>query len=447
MTTANPERTRRFEPPRLPTGLPTRLPGLRPRLAHALATGKAGTADRPRSWFGALRAALDRPLTSYYLLLGASALLLTIGLVMVLSASSVYSYEVNDGDSYAVVRRQLIWVLLGLPLAWLASRLPYRWIRQLAYPGFSISLVLLLLTARFGVERNGNQNWLGVGPLVIQPSEIAKLAMVVWAAHIYANKERRLDDTHEIIVPVVPGMILATGLVVVGNDLGTALVLFGLLLGSLWVVGAPRRFFTIILSAVGVGLLVLVATNTERLGRVSSFMDPFNDYHDKGWQPAHGLYALSTGGWFGQGIGASQQKWGDLPAAHTDFIFAVLGEELGLAGTLLVITLFLTIAFAALRVARRADDPFVRYASFGIVVWLLGQTIINIGMVLALLPVIGIPLPLISYGGSALLPSLIALGLLVGFARREPEAARALAQRRKLRSAGLAARPRAARSR
>jgi len=438
VTTANPERTRprRFEVPRLPAS----VPGLRPRLAHAVATGRAGAQVRPRSWFGSLRAALDRPLTSYYLLLGASALLLTIGLVMVLSASSVYSYEVNDGDSYAVVRRQLVWVLLGLPLAWFASRLPHRWIRRLAYPGFSISLVLLLLTAFFGVERNGNQNWLGVGPLVIQPSEIAKLAMVIWAAHIYANKERRLDSTHEIVVPVVPGMILATGLVVLGNDLGTALVLFALLLGSLWVVGAPRRFFTVMISVVAVGLLMLVATNAERLGRVTTFVDPFNDYHDKGWQPAHGLYALSTGGLFGQGIGASQQKWGDLPEAHTDFIFAVLGEELGLAGTLLVILLFLTIAFAALRVARRAEDPFVRYASFGIVVWLVGQMIINVGMVLALLPVIGIPLPLISYGGSALLPSLVALGLLVGFARREPEAARALAQRRKLRSAGLSAR-------
>jgi cell division protein FtsW len=235
MTTANPEgaRPRRFELP----GLPTRL-RLRRHLAHVVATESS---VRPRTWFGSLRAALDRPLTSYYLLVGASALLLTIGLIMVLSASSVYSYEVNDGDSYAVVRRQLVWVLIGLPLAWTASRLPHRWIRRLAYPGFSISLVLLLLTAFFGVERNGNQNWLGLGPVVIQPSEIAKLAMVIWAAHIYANKERRLSSTHEIVVPVVPGMILATGLVVLGNDLGTALVLFALLLGSLWVVGAPRR--------------------------------------------------------------------------------------------------------------------------------------------------------------------------------------------------------------
>jgi cell division protein FtsW len=235
-------------------------------------------------------------------------------------------------------------------------------------------------------------------------------------------------------------MVLATGLVVLGNDLGTALVLVALLFGELWVVGAPRRFFTIMFSFVAVVLLALVATNAERLGRITNFTDPFNDYSGRGWQPAHGLYALSTGGLFGQGIGASQQKWGDLPEAHTDFIFAVLGEELGLAGTLLVVLLFLTIAFAALRIARHTADPFVRYTSFGIVVWLVGQMMINVGMVLALLPVIGIPLPLISYGGSSLLPSLIALGLLVGFARREPEAARALAQRRKLRSAGLSAR-------
>ena len=434
MTTANPERTRirRFELPALPARL-----RLRRRLAHVVATESP---VRPRSWFASLRAALDRPLTSYYLLLGASALLLTIGLIMVLSASSVYSYEHYDGDSYAVVRRQLVWVLIGLPLGWLASRLPHRLIRRLAYPGFSLSLVLLLLTAFLGVRINGNQNWLAVGPVQIQPSEIAKLAMVIWAAHIYANKERRLDSTHEIIVPVVPGMVLATGLVVLGNDLGTALVLVALLFGELWVVGAPRRFFMIMFSFVAVVLLALVATNAERLGRITNFTNPFSDYSGRGWQPAHGLYALSTGGLFGQGIGASQQKWGDLPEAHTDFIFAVLGEELGLAGTLLVVLLFLTIAFAALRIARHTADPFVRYTSFGIVVWLVGQMIINVGMVLALLPVIGIPLPLISYGGSSLLPSLVALGLLVGFARREPEAARALAQRRKLRSAGLSAR-------
>ena len=396
------------------------------------------TAGRAPSWFTALRDALDRPLTSYYLLLGASALLLTIGLIMVLSASSVYAFE-KTGDSYTVVKRQLMWVGIGLPAAWVVSRLPQRFFRRLVWPGYVLSLVLLVLTAKFGVDINGNKNWLPLGPIVIQPAEIAKIALILWAAHVYARKDRRLGELHQVLMPVVPGMLLATGLVVLGHDLGTALVLFAIMLGMLWVVGAPARFFGLCLSVVSVVVIFLASTSPERLARITNFADPFKDFHDTGWQPAHGLYALSTGGWFGQGIGASQQKWGDLPEAHTDFIFAVLGEELGLVGTLLVIALFLTIAFAAIRVARDTKDPFVRYATFGIVVWLMGQMMINIGMVLALLPVIGIPLPLVSYGGSSLVPTLAALGLVIGFARREPEAARALAQKRRARSAGLSA--------
>jgi cell division protein FtsW len=386
----------------------------------------------------ALGDALDRPLSSYYLLLGASTMLLTIGLMMVLSSSSVDAYK-TTGDSYAIVKRQLMWVLLGLPCAFIASRMSHAWIRRMAWPAYILSLVLLLLTAFLGVERNGNQNWLAVGPLAIQPSEIAKLGLVLWAANIYARKERRLGRVHEIMIPVVPGLLMATGLVIIGRDLGTALVLFAILLGMLWVVGAPPRFFVLSISIIGVAVIFLAAMDAERLQRITNFSDPFKDYLDTGWQPAHGLYALSTGGWFGQGIGASTQKWGGLPEAHNDFIFAVLGEELGLVGTLLVIGLFFTIAFAAIRIASRTAEPFVRYMSFGIVVWLLGQMMINVGMVLTVLPVIGIPLPLVSYGGSALLPSLVALGLLVGFARREPEAAAALAARRRTRSAGLSA--------
>ncbi len=392
-------------------------------------------------WYASARQALDRPLTAYYLLLGASALLLTIGLIMVFSASSVYSYQRNDGDSYAVVQRQLVWVVIGVPCAWIASRLPYSVLRRFAWVALGVAIVLLALVRVPGLGRevNGNTNWLGVGPFVIQPAEIAKLAIVLWAAHIYARKEKRLGSLHEVLVPVVPGIVLVATLVVLGHDLGTALVLFAILLAMLWVVGAPARLFTVSLTAVGVVALWLASTSQERRERLTNFADPFKDFHDAGWQPAHGLYALSSGGVFGQGIGASQQKWGDLPEAHTDFIFAVLGEELGLIGTLLVIGLFLTIAYAAIRVASHTEDPFVRYMTFGIVVWLLGQMIINVGMVLALLPVIGIPLPLVSYGGSALVPSLVALGLLIGFARREPEAAKALAQRKKTRSAGLSA--------
>jgi cell division protein FtsW len=401
--------------------------------------GAARARSGVSSWYAALREALERPLTSYYLLLGASALLLTIGLIMVFSASSVYAFENFHHNSYAVVEKQLIWVCIGVPCAWVAGRLPHRWIRRLAWPGYVVSLVLLLLTAFVGISLNGNTNWLALGPIQIQPSEIAKLALILWAAHVYANKERRLGNLHEVMMPVVPGMLLATGLVIFGHDLGTGLVFFAILLGMLWVVGAPARFFALSFLVISVFAGALAATNPERLTRITTFTDPMRTYQSAGWQPAHGLFALSNGGIFGQGIGASQQKWGNLPEAHTDFIFAVLGEELGMMGTLLVIGLFLTIAFAAIRVARQTKDPFVRYMTFGIVVWLIGQMMINVGMVLTVLPVIGIPLPLVSYGGSALVPSLVALGLLVGFARREPEAARALASRKKTRNSGVTA--------
>src|SRR5262245_49708463 len=195
-------------------------------------------AVRPTSWPRSLQAALQRPLTSYYLLLASSALLLTIGLIMVLSASSVWSFE-NTGDAYTMAKRQLVWVVIGIPCAYVASRLPEGVLRKLAWPGYLATVLMLAATQLgLGTTRNGNTNWLGVGPIVIQPSEIAKLALILWAAHIYALKERLLEDWKHCIVPVVPGLFLATGLVLWGRDLGTALVLFAILLGLLWVVGA-----------------------------------------------------------------------------------------------------------------------------------------------------------------------------------------------------------------
>jgi cell division protein FtsW len=235
-------------------------------------------------------------------------------------------------------------------------------------------------------------------------------------------------------------MALVIGLVVLGHDLGTALVLMAIVLGLLWVVGAPSRMFVGSILVAGVAALGLAATSEERMERLTSFADPFASFQGAGWQAAHGIFAMSSGGLLGKGIGASQQKWGELPAAHTDFIFAVLGEELGLVGTLLVLGLFLTLAYAGLRVAQRTTDPFARYMAAGITVWITAQMMINVGMVLTLLPVIGIPLPLVSYGGSALLPSLVALGLLVSFARHEPGAQAALlAKRRRRRPAGVTA--------
>ncbi|MFT4008908.1 MAG: putative lipid II flippase FtsW [Nocardioidaceae bacterium] len=389
-------------------------------------------------WVASVRAQLDKPLASYYLLLGAAGLLLTLGLIMVMSSSSIYSYEHYDHDSYRVFLRQLTWVVLALPCAFLASRIPHRVLRWFAWPALLVATVLLVLTQTgMGREVNGNQNWLALGPLLIQPSEIAKLAVILWCADVYAKKESLLGDWKHTLFPVVPVMGTIVALVLVGHDLGTALVLMAIVLGLLWVVGAPAKLFVSAMLIAGTGAFFLAATDSERRQRLYSFTDPFKDYGDAGWQASHGIFAMSTGGIFGKGIGASQQKWGALPAAHTDFIFAVLGEELGMLGTLLVLALFLVLAYAGIRVAIRTQDPFVRFMAAGITVWLTAQMMVNIGMVLALLPVIGIPLPLVSYGGSALLPSLVALGLLISFARSEPGARAALRARKRRGAAGV----------
>jgi cell division protein FtsW len=403
------------------------------------------TTAEPRDWgtgvglggrIIALKQLLERPLAPYYLLLGATGMLLAIGLVMVLSASSVNGFE-NYGNSYFWALRQLMWVVVAVPCALLAMRLPQRVLRALSWPGLLVSIAMLGLTqTALGATVNGNQNWLAVGSFQVQPSEIAKFAMVIWCADVYARKDALLGDWRHVAIPVLPVAGLITALVLVGGDLGTALVLLAITLGMLWVIGVPARIFIAAVCLASVGVLYLAASSPERLSRITSFSDPFSEanYQGSGWQAGHGILGMASGGLFGKGIGASQQKWGSLPEAHTDFIFAVLGEELGLVGTLLVLGLFLTIAYAGFRVALQTDDVFIRYASAGIVIWLMAHAIINIGMVLALLPVIGIPLPLVSYGGSSLVPELVALGLLIGFARSEPAAAGMLRSRREERS-------------
>ena len=389
------------------------------------------TVSSDSGWMRSLGRVLDRPMTSYQLVLGATALLLALGMVMVLSASSVTAYE-QTGSSYSIFAKQAIWVSVAVPLGWLVARLPIGLIRAFAWPALILSIALIGLTyvPGLGMDVNGNRNWIGVGPLTIQPSEVAKLAVVMWSADVYARKEKLLDDWRHLMIPVVPGTLLVALLVVGQHDLGTALVLFAIILGMLWMVGAPLRLFVgALLAAVGV-VAYLAGSDTERMERITTFLDPFSDLHGGGWQAAHGFMALASGQFFGVGIGASRQKWGSLPAAHTDFIFAVIGEELGLFGTLVVLGLFALLAYTGFRIATRTRDPFVRYASAGITLWLLAQALINLGMVLGFLPVIGIPLPLVSYGGSSLIPTLTALGMLLAFATTEPGARAALRAQR-----------------
>jgi len=396
-------------------------------------TTQAAAQDSPRrAWTETLRQVLDRPLTSYHIVLGATGLLLALGLLMVLSASSVLSYRVN-GNSYTIFYRQLIWVAAGVPPAWVAARMKPRHMRMLAYVALLGSVALLVATyTGLGQEVKGNRNWLYLGgPLKIQPSEFAKLALVVWCADLYARKQKLLTQWKHLLIPMIPVSMLVIGLVVGQHDLGTALVLMAIMLGMIWVVGAPTRLFVSMFALVGGMAAYFVTSAQHRMNRVLGFLDPFADPGGNGWQAYHSFYALSSGGWWGLGIGNSRQKWGNLPEAHTDFIFSVIGEELGLFGSLIVLALFLALAYAGVRIAMRTREPFIRYAAAGITVWIMAQALVNLGAVLGMLPVIGIPLPLLSYGGSALLPTLIAIGMLLSFARAEPAAQAALRRKKK----------------
>ena len=374
---------------------------------------------------------LDRPLTSYHLLVGCTALLLALGLVMVLSASSVEAYRAT-GDSLSIFQKQAMWAAVGVPAMWVTSRMPVRWLRRLAIPLLlgAIGLLCLVLVPHVGISVNGNRNWISFGgPFRVQPSEAAKLALVVWSADLLARKERLLVQWRYLLLPLLPVSGLLVGLVLLENDLGTDIVLMGVVVAVLFVVGAPARLFAVL----GVGLASAVAllsvTAPHRLDRFKSWLNPDADYLGAGWQAVHARFALGSGGWWGLGLGAGREKWGDLPEAHTDFILAVIGEELGLIGTLAVVLLFGLMVYAGIRVALRSRDLFVRLAAAGAVAWLTTQALVNMGAVLGLLPIAGVPLPLVSYGGSSLLPTLVALGMLVAFARDEPGARAALAAR------------------
>ncbi|SBW25807.1 putative lipid II flippase FtsW [Protofrankia symbiont of Coriaria ruscifolia] len=374
---------------------------------------------------------LARPLASYYLLLFSAGLLLLLGLIMVLSASSVRAFE-ELGSPYAVFARQATWVGIGMPLLVLSSRLPVRVFRLLAYPTMIVSLVLLLvvLTPQFGKSLNGARRWIELGPYTLQPSEIAKLALVLWGADLLVRKRKLLGEWKHLLVPLVPGALLISVLIMLEPDMGTTIVVLTILLTLLWVVGTPLRVFAVINGVILLVGTVLAVREPYRLERLLSYRDPFADAHDTGFQAVQGLYALASGGWWGEGLGASREKWpGLLPNAHTDFILAIIGEELGLLGTLVVVMLFAVLGFAGIRVAHRSTDPFIQLAAAAATGWIIGQALVNMGAVVGLLPITGIPLPLVSFGGSALIPTMLTVGMLLSFARNEPAAAALISSR------------------
>lgn len=371
------------------------------------------------------------PLALYYLLIGSATALLCIGLVMVLSASSVMSYA-RTGSLFTIAGRQLSWTLVGLVLLVVGAALPVRTLRRLTYPLLAVSGVGLLgvLVPGIGSVQFGARRWIALPGGQFQPSELAKLALVLWGADLLVRKTKMLHRPKHLLVPLLPVGLVMAALILLEPDMGTMMVLCAALFALLVVAGAPRRI-VLYLSAAGAGsVAVLAVAAPYRLARLTSFVNPFADASNTGYQAVQGLYALSGGGWFGVGLGASRQKWGALPNAYTDYIFAILGEELGLVGTLTVLAVLAVFGYASLRLAIRALSSYDQLLATGIVAWILAQAILNIGAVTSVLPITGIPLPLISYGGSSLAITLFAIGLLVGVARRDPDIAAAFAVRR-----------------
>ncbi|ANS64639.1 putative lipid II flippase FtsW [Streptomyces lincolnensis] len=379
------------------------------------------------------RRAWDRPLTAYYLILGGSLLITVLGLVMVYSASQITALQKSLPGSF-FFRKQFLAAAIGAVLLLIASRMPVKLHRALAYPilAGAVFLMALVQVPGIGMSVNGNQNWIALGgSFQIQPSEFGKLALVLWGADLMARKQDKklLAQWKHMLVPLVPVAFMLLGLIMIGGDMGTAIILTAILFGLLWLAGAPTRLFVGVLSVAATLGVILIKTSPNRMARLQCIGATEPGPGDSCWQAVHGIYALASGGVFGSGLGASVEKWGQLPEAHTDFIFAVTGEELGLAGTLSVLALFAALGYAGIRVAGRTEDPFVRYAAGGVTTWITAQAVINIGAVLGLLPIAGVPLPLFSYGGSALLPTMFAIGLLIAFAREDPAARMALSMR------------------
>jgi cell division protein FtsW len=380
-----------------------------------------------------LRRWWNHPLANYALLLSTTMLLLVLGIVMVFSASNVVTYAAGGGVGLTVTQKQLMFAVGGLAAMVLISRASIPALRRAA-PFLMIAAfvgLFLVFVPGIGVSVFGQRNWISFGgPFQFQPSELAKFAFVLWGADLLTRKQRMIHEWRHLIVPLIPVWLAIVFLIFLEGDMGTIIVMFPIMAALLFVAGAPARVFGV--AAGGLFALVAVASVTVayRMQRFKTWINPADDPSGAGYQIIHGQYGLATGGLAGTGLGASREKWGGLPEAHTDFIFAVIGEELGLIGSVSVLLMFAIIAIVAIRVARNTDSMFVRLATTGMLAWIVGQALINIGAVLGLLPITGLPLPMVSYGGSSLLMCMCAIGVLLAFARAEPQAADVLRARR-----------------
>ncbi|MDT7763745.1 MAG: cell division protein FtsW [Mycobacterium sp.] len=394
------------------------------RTPSADVTATEVVARGPRTRFGAW---LGRPMTSFHLIIAVTALLVTLGLTMVLSASGVHSYD-EDGSPWAIFGRQVLWTVVGLIAFYIALRMPVQLMRSMAFTAFAVTIVMLVLVLIPGIgrEANGSRGWFVVAGFSMQPSELAKIAFAIWGAHLLAARRLERASLREMLIPLVPAAVIALALIVAQPDLGQTVSLGIILLGLLWYAGLPLRVFATSLVAVIASGAVLAVSEGYRSDRVQSWLNPGADIQGSGYQARQARFALANGGVFGDGLGQSTAKWNYLPNAHNDFIFAIIGEELGFVGAVGLLCLFGLFAYTGMRIARRSADPFLRLLTATATLWVMGQVFINVGYVVGLLPVTGLQLPLISAGGTSTATTLLIIGIMANAARHEPEALAAL---------------------
>ena len=382
------------------------------------AAGRARSRSRPRP-----RRAAD---SGWVLLAALVAMLCVTGLMMVLSASSVEALR-SYGGAWVFFVRQLIWVAVGSVALIGTMALDYRAWRRVVAPALGVSLVLLLLVLvpGVGITAGGSSRWLGAGSLRIQPSELAKLAVLIFTADLLARRVDVVRDWRQVLRPVLLTTGLLAGLVLLQPDMGTAMLMVLIVLVLLFVGGVPLFSMGSVGAVTGAAAVLLAKVEGYRWDRVASFRDPFGNFSNTGYQVAQSLVALGTGHVGGVGLGASRAKWGYLPNAHTDFIFAIVGEELGLVGTCFVVGMFVLFAVLGVRAALRAPDRFGALLAGGVTAWVCGQAAVNMGAVTGLLPVTGVPLPFVSFGGSSLVVTMAATGILLNVARQSTPGARA----------------------
>jgi cell division protein FtsW len=352
-------------------------------------------------------------------LFGVATVLLSAGVVMVYSASAIVAAE-RFHDPYFFLKKQLFWALLGAGAMLAAARVDYRYLEKLVVPALIVAgvLLVLVLVPPFGQSINGTRRWIRFGMVSFQPAELAKLALVVYLAAFVARRQEPLGDLRRGLLPPLLVAGLFAALVFVQPDLGNCLTLIALTFGLFYLAGSPARYLAWAVAPALPLLAIAIYAAPYRLRRITAFWDPWSDPRGSGFQIIQSWLAFGNGGLLGQGVGGSRQKLFYLPESHTDFIFAIVGEELGFVGATAFVALFAILIWRGLRIGLRTAEPFGAYLALGITLLLATQTLVNLGVVTGLLPTKGLPLPFLSFGGSALLMTMLSTGVLLNISQQ-----------------------------